>query len=261
MDLRIRGKIAFVAGGSQGMGLATAQILADEGCRVAVVARDQGRIDRAVAGIHAAGGTAIGVSADLATAAGVTSAVEAVRQAYGDPEIVVAQTNDLTSGRFFELTDDDFRRVFQTFTIGFAALARAVIPAMRQAGWGRIVHIGSCVAKEPDREPHVAHNTIRSSTTSLVKSLADEFARDGITVNSVAPGYIMTDTMETFVRQHYGADEDIAGWVGKTRGVPAERHGTPEEIGATIAFLCSGLAGYTTGEWITVDGGWHRSAV
>lgn len=261
MDLRIKDRIAFVAGGSQGMGLATAQILAAEGCRVAVVARDQGRIDRAVDGIRGAGGRAIGVSADLSTAEGVRSAVEAVRAAYGPPEIVVAQTNDLTSGTFLELSDEDFRRVFQIFTVGFAALAREVIPDMRKAKWGRIVHIGSAVAKEPDREPHVCHNTIRSSTVNLVKSIADEFAKDGITVNSIAPGYIMTDTMEVFVREIYGADADVAGWVKTTRNIPAERHGTPEEIGATIAFLCSEMAGYTTGEWITIDGGWHRSAM
>lgn len=261
MDLRIKGRVAFVAGGSQGMGLGTARILAAEGCRVAVVARDQGRIDRTVEELRAAGGEAIGVSADLATAAGVNAAVAAVRAAYGPPEIVVAQTNDLTSGRFFDLTDEDFVRVFQTFTVGFAALARAVIPDMQKGKWGRIVHIGSTVAKEPDREPHVCHNTIRPSTTNLIKSLADEFARDGITFNSIAPGYIMTDTMETFVRKNYGADEDVASWVARTRDIPAERHGTIEEVGATIAFLCSDLAGYTTGEWITIDGGWHRSAV
>jgi len=263
MDLRIKGRIAFVAGGSQGMGKATAEILAAEGCRVAIVARDPGRIETAVEQIRAAGGTAIGVSADLATAAGVHAAVEAVRAVYGPPEIVVAQTNDLTSGTFFDLTDEDFARVFQIFTVSFAALAREVIPDMRAAKWGRIVHIGSAVAKEPQRDlAHVLHNTIRSSTTSLIKSLADEFARDGITVNSVAPGYIMTDTMRAYFEGKYGvADESVAEWVQSTRGIPAERHGEPYEIGSTVAFLCSDLAGYTTGEWVLVDGGWHRSAV
>lgn len=261
MDLRIRNKVAFVAGGSQGMGAATAEILAAEGCRVAIVARDQGRIDRAVARITDAGGVAMGVSADLATSEGVAHAMAAVRDGFGPPDIVVAQTNDLTSGHFFELTDDDFRRVFQIFTVAIAALARAVIPDMRAAGWGRIVHLGSCVSKEPDREPHVLHNTIRASTSNLVKSLADEFACDGITVNSVAPGYIMTETMQTFLRENYGADADVADWVRTTRGIPAGRHGTPEEIGAVVAFLCSDLAGYVNGEWITVDGSLHRSAV
>src|SRR3546814_5251969 len=83
------------------------------------------------------------ISGDLSTTAGINAAVEGVRSAFGPPEIVVAQTNDLTTGNFFDLADEDFRRVFQIFTVSFAALARAVIPDMRAAGWGRIVHIGS----------------------------------------------------------------------------------------------------------------------
>src|SRR3546814_7926 len=80
--------------------------------------------------------------------------------------------------------------------------------------------------------------------------------------NSVAPGYIMTDTMRRYFEEKYGvADDSVAEWVQSTRGIPAERHGTPEEIGSTVAFLCSRQAGYITGEWILVDGGWHRSAV
>src|SRR3546814_11005905 len=92
-------------------------------------------------------------------------------------------------------------------------------------------------------------NTIRSSTTSLVKSLADEFARDGVTINSVAPGYIMTDTMRRYFEEKYGvADDSVAEWVQSTRGIPAERHGPPAEIGSTIAFLCSRQAGYISTE-------------
>src|SRR3546814_7765868 len=88
-----------------------------------------------------------------------------------------------------------------------------------------------------------------SSDLSLVKSLADEFARDGVTINSVAPGYIMTDTMRRYFEEKYGvADDSVAEWVQSTRGIPAERHGTPEEIGSTIAFLCSRQAGYITGD-------------
>lgn len=261
MDLRIAGKIAFVAGGSAGMGASAATYLADAGCRVAVVARDRKKIDVAVARIRDAGGSAIGISADLSTKEGIAAALDVVRTTWGAPEIVLAQTNDTTSGSFFERADDDFRRVFEVFTMGFLMLAREVIPDMRAAGWGRIVHISSCVAKEPDIEPHIVHNTVRASTTNLIKSLADEFASDGITVNSIAPGYIMTDTMRDFVTEHYGADADIENWVKETRSIPAQRHGTPEEIGSLVAYLCSDLAGYLTGEYINVDGGWHRAAV
>src|SRR3546814_11306581 len=95
----------------------------------------------------------------------MSAAVECFRSSVGQPEIVVAQTKDLATGDFFDHTDEDFRRVFQIFTVSFAALARAVIPDMRAAGWGRIVHIGSAIAKEPQRDlAHVLHNTDRKST-------------------------------------------------------------------------------------------------
>src|SRR3546814_12664823 len=96
---------------------------------------------------------AIGISADLSTTVGITAAVEGVRSAFGPPEIVVAQTNDLTTGNFFDLTDEDFRRVFQIFTVSFAALARAVIPDMRAPGCGRIVHLAPPLAPAPPPAP------------------------------------------------------------------------------------------------------------
>ena len=263
MDLGISGKVAFVSGGSQGVGAGAARTLAAEGCRIAVVARDHGRIDRIVGEIRANGGTAIGVSADLATQAGVDSAVAEVRAALGPPEIVIAQTNDLSYGKFFETTNEDFIHVFQTFTIAYAMLARAVLPDMVKAKWGRIVHIGSGVAKEPDRDPdRILHNTIRSSTTSLVKSLADEFAEHGITMNTLAPGYVMTDTMRGYIERNYGVTEGgVAEWVRNNTGIPAKRHGTVEEAAGVIAFLCSQQAGYITGEWVNMDGGLQRCAV
>lgn len=263
MDFRIKGKVAFVAGGSQGMGAAAASMLADEGCRVAIVARDQGRIDAAVATIRAQHGEAIGVSADLATAEGVAYALDVVRDALGSPEIVVAQTNDMTHGNFVDVTEEDFARVFQVLTVSFSALARAVLPDMKKAGWGRIVHIGSLAAKEPPRHfQHIVHSAVRASTAALIKSLADEVARFGVTVNTVAPGYILTDTMRAYFETKYGVlDGTVSEWVEATRGIPAERHGTTEEISSVIAFLCSQQAGYVNGEWIAVDGALHQSAM
>ncbi|MES2176204.1 MAG: SDR family oxidoreductase [Pseudomonadota bacterium] len=263
MDFRIKGKVAFVAGGSQGMGAAAATMLAAEGCRVAIVARDQGRIDAAVAAIRAQHGEVVGISADLSTAAGVANAVDAVREAFGPPEIVVAQTNDMTHGNFFDVTEEDFARVFQVLTVSFSALARAVLPDMKKAGWGRIVHIGSLAAKEPPRQlQHIVHSTVRASTAALIKSLADEVARFGVTINTVAPGYILTDTMRAYFETKYGVlDGTVSEWVESTRDIPAERHGTTEEIASVIAFLCSQQAGYVNGEWIAVDGALHQSAM
>lgn len=177
MDLGIAGKVALVAGGSKGMGRATARQLAAEGCKVAIVARDHRGIDEAVAELERSG-IAMGVSADLATEAGAQAAVAAIRAQWGAPEILVAQTNDTGAGFFFDIANDDYERVFRTFTMSVVYLARAVLPDMQARRWGRIIHIGSSAAKEPAAAiPHVLANTVRPSTVGLLKSLADEFAK------------------------------------------------------------------------------------
>src|SRR3546814_18705941 len=124
------------------MGAACGAVLASEGCRVAVVALNQEGIEHAVETVRSAGGMAIGISADLSTTVGITAAVESVRSAFGPPEIVVAQTNDLTTGNFFDLSDEDLRSAFQILPVSLAALARAVLPDMRAAGLGERVHSG-----------------------------------------------------------------------------------------------------------------------
>lgn len=263
MNLGISGRVAFVSGGSKGMGAATAAILAAEGCKTAIVARDRAAIDATVERLRAAGGDVIGVSADLVTAEGVASAVQTVRDHFGPPEIVIMQTNDTTQGNFFDISDDDYLRVFETFTLSAVRLARAVLPDMRERRWGRIVHIGSTISKEPQRDlNHILHNTIRPSTTNLLKSLANEFARDGITINSVGPGYILTDTMREFFDVKYNISEaELMEWLSTTRGIPSERPGRTEEVASVIAFLCSENAGYLNGEFLAVDGGLKRSVL
>jgi len=263
VNFKISGKVALVAGGSQGMGAEVASMLAAEGCRVAIVARNQARIDKTLEKLHSNNGEAIGIAADLSTADGVKLAVETTTAAFGPPEIVVAQTNDTSHGDFFDVTEEDFERVFQTFTVSFSRLVRAVLPEMQKAQWGRIVHIGSLAAKEPPRDlKHVVHSTVRAATSGLIKSLSNEFAQYGITLNTVAPGYIMTDTMQNYFEEKYGVlDSSVAEWVETTRSIPAGRHGTTEEIGSLIAYLCSDQSGYISGEWITVDGGLHQSVM
>jgi NAD(P)-dependent dehydrogenase (short-subunit alcohol dehydrogenase family) len=134
---------------------------------------------------------------------------------------------------------------------------------MKAAGWGRYVHIGSATAKEPvNTPPHTIANGTRPSTVGLLKSVADEVARFGITINTIAPGWIATRTTNWYLETHEGlaTDEARAAWLIDRAGVPAGRAGRPEEIASTIAYLCSDLAGYVNGHYIAVDGGQHRSA-
>ena len=151
MDLGIAGKVVFFTGGSKGMGRIAASMLAAEGCRVAIVARTKGPVDDAVSEITASGGTAIGVTADIAAPEQVTAAVEQVTRELGAPQIVIGQTLFTRPGDFDDITDPEvYVDSFRAYTMSTVYLLKAVLPAMKAAGWGRFVHVGSATAKEPE---------------------------------------------------------------------------------------------------------------
>lgn len=264
MDLEIAGRVALVVGGSKGIGLEVARMLAAEGARVAVVARTPKHIDRAVAGIAAEGGDAVGVTADMSGQEGIERAVAEVTSVLGPPLIVVSQADFHVRGQFADVTRaEDYVDSYRTYTVSQVHLLHAVLPAMQDAEWGRFVHIGSATAKEPQSNPpHTVANATRPSTVGLLKSVADEYARFGITVNTVAPGWIGTRTTEWYLTEHEGLKDDAARreWMIDTARVPAGRLGRPAEIASTIVYLCSHHAGYVNGHYLAVDGGHHRSA-
>jgi 3-oxoacyl-[acyl-carrier protein] reductase len=264
MDFGIAGKVALVVGGSKGIGFESARMLAAEGCRVAVVARTQHHIDRAVADIRQAGGEAIGVAADMTRQDEVEGAVAAVASEYVAPLIVITQADFHVRGFFDEITRyEDYVDSYRTYTMSQVYMLHAVLPGMQRAGWGRYVHIGSATSKEPQNNPpHTVANATRPSTVGLLKSVADEYARFGITINTVAPGWIATKTTNRYLETHEGLTEDDARrrWMIEKAGVPAGRLGDPAEIASTVVYLCSDLAGYVNGHYIAVDGGHHRSA-
>jgi 3-oxoacyl-[acyl-carrier protein] reductase len=264
VDLGIAGTTAFVTGGSRGMGRLAAEMLAAEGCRVAIVARTQTDIDEAVDAIVAKGGTAIGVAADITAADDVDRAVARVTDELGAPLIVIGQTKFNLPGDFADITDlEQYVASFRAYTMSQIYLLHAVLPAMQAARWGRFVHIGSATAKEPvGHIHHVIANATRPSTIGLLKTVSDEYARDGITVNTVAPGWIATENAYQYLEQNLGitTDEGRRDFMITTAGVPAARMGELHEIASTIVYLCSDQAGYVNGNWIEVDGGHHRSA-
>ena len=264
MDLGISGKVAFVTGGSRGMGRIAAKMLAAEGCKVAIVARTEGDIEEAVAEIASSGGAVIGVAADIIKPDDVTRAVSEVTAAFGPPSIVIGQTKFNIPGDFSDITEPEhYVESFRSYTMSQIYLLHAVLPAMKQAGWGRFVHIGSAAAKEPEGAiHHVIANATRPSTTGLLKTVADEYARYGITINTIAPGWIATENAFQYLEQNVGitTDEARRDFMIGTARVPAARMGDPAEIASAIVYLCSDLAGYITGNWIEVDGGHHRSA-
>lgn len=264
MDLGIAGKVAFVTGGSKGMGRDAAHMLAAEGAQVAIVARTKTDIDEAVESITSAGGSAIGVPADITKPDDVERAVAEVTTTLGPPLIVIGQTKFNIPGDFADITDSEqYVESFRSYTMSHVYLLHAVLPGMRDAGWGRFVHIGSATAKEPEGAiHHVIANATRPSTVGLLKTVADEYGRYGITVNTVAPGWIATQNAYDYMARNVGltTEDERATWMRDVARVPAARMGEPSEIASTVVYLCSDQAGYVNGCWIEVDGGHHRSA-
>jgi 3-oxoacyl-[acyl-carrier protein] reductase len=264
MQYGIDGRSALVVGGSKGIGFEVAKLLAAEGSSVAVLARTKTDVDEAVEAIRGGGGTTIGVTADVSNPEQLNDSVREVTVEHGPPLIVVGQAKYQQPGDFADITDVNvYRESFEMHTMSQILLLQAVLPAMREAGWGRFVHIGSATAKEPAGNIHHAvANTSRPSTIGLLKTVSDEYARYGVTVNTVAPGWIETENALDYLRNHLGtsSEEERREFMLTEARVPAARMGQPSEIASLIAYLCSEPAGYVTGSWIEVDGGLHRSA-
>jgi 3-oxoacyl-[acyl-carrier protein] reductase len=264
MHFGIEGRSALIVGGSKGIGFEVAKLLAGEGARVAVLARTKIDVDAAVESIRSEGSTAIGVVADVSNPDQVDDAVRELTAEHGPPLIVIGQAKYQRPGDFADIADlNIYRESFELHTMSQILLLQAVLPAMKQAGWGRFVHIGSATAKEPAGNIHHAvANTSRPSTIGLLKTVSDEYAQHGITVNTVAPGWIETENALAYLEQHLGAstEQERRDFMLTQARVPAARMGKPHEIASLIAYLCSEPAGYLTGSWIEVDGGLHRSA-
>jgi 3-oxoacyl-[acyl-carrier protein] reductase len=256
MDFGLADKIALVAGASAGIGHAIASELANEGAKVMLVARDADRLNAAAARISVPDAVAW-VTADMATVDGVGCAMDAIRARFGDPDIAVANVMPTNSFSFDTTKDADFYRVYDELVMSVVHLARAVLPAMVARKWGRFVKIGSICMKEPHRFYNLyLSNMGRAAVVGLNRTLANEYAPHGITVNTIAPGQIDTGRLG---RQHEGAKLAGVALVEPPPRILMEREGTPEEVAATCAFLCSRQAAYITGQTIAVDGGWSRS--
>lgn len=266
MDLGIKDKVAFVSGGTRGIGRAAAEHLVAEGCKVVVVGRRQQSVDSAVAQMSQNGGVVAGVAADLTDAADIKRAVQFTRDTFGSPDIVVSNVHlgdggADGDGSFESLSENDYMDAFKDLTMSVVHLTREVIPDMKKKGWGRLINVGSGAAKEPPVEiEHLLHNLARAPVVLLNKSLANDLGPFGITVNTIGTGWIATEAVQKYARDMGIEENNIENWVRENFDIPLQRFGKPEEEGALIAFLASELAGYLTGNWIACDGGQHRSA-
>jgi 3-oxoacyl-[acyl-carrier protein] reductase len=257
MDLGIDGRVALVTGASSGLGLAAAKRLAAGGARVVLVSRSRERLETAATAVHAACGAHVDlVPGDLAEPANVPELVARAREAAGPIDILVANAGGPPPGRFDELPREAFDAAYRLTFLATVELCRAVLADMRARKWGRIVAITSTSVREPI-PGLLLSNAFRTGLTAFLKTLSREVGSDGITVNSVAPGYTETDRLVQLAERN-AADsgrslEDVyAGWAAATA---LGRLGQPDEIGAAVAFLCSEPAAFITGQVLVADGG------
>ncbi|HXG92826.1 MAG TPA: SDR family oxidoreductase [Blastocatellia bacterium] len=257
MDLGLKGRAAIVAAASSGLGRATAMELAREGANVAINARDETELMRSADEIReAAGVEALAVAGDLTDEASVRRLIAETKTRFGRVDILVANAGGPPAGYFKDFTADDYRQAVELNLISTINLCREAVPHMRERGWGRIVAITSIAAKQPV-ENLILSNTARAGVLGFMKSLSQQVAAEGITVNTVCPGYHMTERLRKLgelMAQNEGVtvEEIYARWAAMT---PMKRIGQPHEFAALVAFLCSERASYLTGTVIQIDGG------
>jgi 3-oxoacyl-[acyl-carrier protein] reductase len=260
MDLGLRNRVALVAASSQGIGRATAEAFAAEGCRVAMCARNEQTLHAAAEKIRKQHDVQVFAEAfDVTDAGAVGRFVAAVVQQFGSVDICVTNAGGPPAKGFLACSLEDWQRALELNFLSAVYFAREVIPHMQRKRWGRIVTLTSITTKQPVADL-VLSNAVRAAVVGLVKSLANEFGKDGILVNNVGPGFTATDRLKELAKARasaLGKTEQLLfdGWAADA---PVKRLGEPREVAETIVWLASERASYITGQTVLVDGGAYK---
>ena len=261
MQLGLEGRVALVAAASKGLGRAVAAELAAEGARLLICARGPDALARARDEIAASSRVTVhAVVADVSTMDGIALVAREALARFGQVDIVVNNAGGPPSGPFEQHAWDSWESAVHLTLRSAVELTRLLLPGMRERKWGRVLNITSIAVKQPV-DGLMLSNSVRAAVTGWARTLANEVARDGVTVNNVMPGYHATERVAqlnaaTAKRENL----DLAEIQRRIEAqIPMRRLGDPREFAAMVAFLASDRAGYITGQSVAVDGGWIRS--
>lgn len=257
MDTGLHGRTVLIPGSTSGLGLACAQLFADEGAHVVISGRRGELAEQEAAHLPAA----LGVEVDLTDGDAAERLVGAAGGAFGPVDVLVLNSGGPPPGPAEEMTAEQVAEALETLLLQHVRLVRAVLPGMRARGWGRIVAIGSSGIQQPLARLALS-NTGRAALGGYLKTLAAEVARDGVTVNMVLPGRIGTDRVSTLDRsaaERTGASPEEVRAASEAT-IPVGRYGRPEEFASAVVYLASAAASYVTGVQLRCDGGLVRSA-
>jgi 3-oxoacyl-[acyl-carrier protein] reductase len=263
MDLGLKGKVAFVAAASRGLGRAVAEELAAEGASLVLCARNAETLEKASEQIIKTSGVSVlPVVADVSNAEEVNKAVQAGIEKFGQIDILVTNAGGPPPGTFESLTPEMWQIATRLTLNSVLELTRSILPGMKERRWGRILNITSITVKQPV-DNLMLSNSLRAAVTGFARTLANEVATEGITVNNILPGYTRTERVEELAqaaseREGISVENAFARWENE---IPMRRLGDPKEFAALAAFLVSERASYITGTSIPVDGGWIRSLI
>lgn len=263
MDLGLHGKRALVTGSSSGIGIAIADMLAAEGASVIVHGRNVERAEAVAQQIVERGGKAVAACGDISTDDGAAAVAEAALTAFGGLDILVNNAGGAIEGEnrsWFQATLDDFREGYETNLLASVRLIHAVVPAMKERGWGRIINISTAAAHTPT-SAQAEYGTAKAAMLNMTIGLSKALKQSGITCNAISPGMVRTDGLTRFLTsfaEKRGWGDDIAraeDYIIKANGQTSKKVGEIDDIAYAVAFLASPRADFINGTNLHIDGG------